>query len=105
MVKERKPSEVIGKEAQERPIEGNHKGTKTQSFSWCLCVFVVQIPKLARSKDVMRSVHEIAKRKDSLSCFTAVGRKIRLVGNKKASSLCAEDHRLEAYATYFCNDP
>ncbi len=32
-VRERKHNEVIGSEAQERRIEGNHEDTKSQSFS------------------------------------------------------------------------
>ena len=48
-------NELIGKGAPERLIEGNHEDTKSQSFSWCLCVFVVQIPGLSRPNDALCS--------------------------------------------------
>ena len=65
-VRERKPDEVIGNEAQERLIEGNHEGTKTQSFSWCLCVLVVQIPRLSQFNIILAPSIRI--RNEKLRC-------------------------------------
>ncbi len=104
-VRDREPNEVIGNEAQERLIEGNHEGTKSQSFSWCLCVFVVQIPGLSQSNIILAPSMNM--RNEKLRCLVSQWYDARsdlwCIGRLPVCDPII--HRLEAYATYFTSDP